>query len=294
MMQLSIIQGIRVLFASSELYDPATEIWTATGSMNTARHSHTSTLLSHGKVLVAGGDNYISNVFASAELYDPVTGVWTNTSPMATARSGHTAILLSSGKVLVMGGFKDYFSNALASAEIYDPSSGMWSYTAPMTTARVGHSAVLLANGKVLVSGGGVINNGNFQIYSSAELYDFETGTWTPIESMNAARGMPHAELLHNGQVLVAGGGYAENGASLTSAELYVSSFSCAATLSPSLLLHVPILMYDGQSYWADFQYIYNTMDFFLINIGPVTDISSFGDCVVSPSLPISTCIFRC
>jgi hypothetical protein len=41
-----------------------------TGSLRTARLSHTATLLPNGKVLVAGGTD-LFGAFASAELYDP-------------------------------------------------------------------------------------------------------------------------------------------------------------------------------------------------------------------------------
>src|SRR5205823_2699457 len=55
--------------------------WIYTGNLNTGRGGHTATLLSNGKVLVAGGfveDDFII-VRNSAELYDPATGVWSNT-----------------------------------------------------------------------------------------------------------------------------------------------------------------------------------------------------------------------
>ena len=41
--------------ATVEIYDPATGIWTPTGSMNQARYRDTATLLQNGLVLVVGG-----------------------------------------------------------------------------------------------------------------------------------------------------------------------------------------------------------------------------------------------
>ncbi|MBA3832293.1 MAG: hypothetical protein H0X34_10465 [Chthoniobacterales bacterium] len=54
---------------SAELYDPAAGSWTATGSLNTPRYLHTLTLLSSGRVLVAGGYNDNDFSLKSAEQY---------------------------------------------------------------------------------------------------------------------------------------------------------------------------------------------------------------------------------
>jgi hypothetical protein len=102
------------------LYNPATAIFTATGSLNTARQLHTATLLNNGMVLMAGGGNESGYEIASAELYDSATGAFTYTGSLNTARAYHTATLLNNGTVLIAAGFSSYY-DSLASAELYLP-----------------------------------------------------------------------------------------------------------------------------------------------------------------------------
>src|SRR5947207_535003 len=69
----------REFLNTAELYDPATDVWSRAGTMNSPRELHTATLLPGGKVLVFGGLGGLGGGFngfplRSAELYDPATG----------------------------------------------------------------------------------------------------------------------------------------------------------------------------------------------------------------------------
>ncbi|MBX9715147.1 MAG: Ig-like domain repeat protein, partial [Burkholderiaceae bacterium] len=197
--------------SNAELYDPASNSWSAALSMATARYGHTATVLPSGKVLVTGG--YNGSHLTSAELYDPASNSWTTALPMATARYSHTATLLPSGKVLVTGGYNNT-TGYLNNAELYDPASNSWSAAGTIAIARDFHTATLLASGKVLVTGG---YNGSR--LNSAELYDPASNSWSAAGVMATAREVHTSTLLPSGKVLVSGGN--GNTGYLNSAELY-------------------------------------------------------------------------
>jgi len=171
----------------------------STPSMNTGRYVATATLLSNGKVLIAGGQNS-GTYLSSTELYNPVTNTFGASPSMNTARSLATATLLPNGKVLIAGG-NGTGGGVLKSVELYDPVSNTFAAAPSMNTARSAATATLLPNGKVLIAGGSFL--------TSTELYDPAANTFAPAASMpfmNTARSIATATLLPNGKVLIAGG----------------------------------------------------------------------------------------
>ena len=209
--------------ASAEIFDPGTGMFTATGSMTVPRESHTATLLSSGKVLIAGGSDgtlgytATTTLYASSETFDPSTGQFTAAGMMTTQRLWHSASLLPSGKVLVAGGLDPSQTNA--TADLFDPSSGNFAATGNMTEPRFYHAASILSDGTVLISGGSDIVPGS-RAKATAEIYDPTAATFTATGSMNAARVWHTSTVLQNGKVLITGGG--DNGSvPMATAEIY-------------------------------------------------------------------------
>lgn len=199
--------GDIVTTASAEIYHPDAGTWSLTNSMSTPRSRFTATLLSNGKVLVAGGSN-TGFATASSELYDFQTGLWIPTGDMHIPRLYHTATLLSDGQVLVTGGQSAGDGNdnfVEKTAEIYDPNTGTWTVVDQLSKARYGHTATLLPDGTVLIVGGAG-PRGDLVYTVRAEVFDLHSGLWKNVDSITTPRGFHTAVLLNSGNVLVAGG----------------------------------------------------------------------------------------
>ncbi len=113
------------------LYDPKTKTWSQSGLLNTARIDPAISLISGGRVLVAGGLlinlDFTGRALEGGEIWDPGSGAWSRTANLSGPRSGPEAVTLDDGLVVVVGGLPAWGAlDQRRSAELYDPLTGRW------------------------------------------------------------------------------------------------------------------------------------------------------------------------
>jgi fibronectin type III domain protein/galactose oxidase-like protein/Kelch motif protein len=162
--------NIGVPINSSEIYNPITKLWAATGdNMAVARGGHTATLLTtgtnSGNVLICGGQSGPAEtvITATCDMFDTSANTFSPVTSMNSPRMAHTANLFSSGRVFVSGG--RYYSGGfiyLPDNEIYDSVNNVWAPVDSLAEGRALHSATVLNNGNVMIAGG----------YNAVDQYD--------------------------------------------------------------------------------------------------------------------------
>ena len=162
----------------SELYDPSTGTWSATGNTGAFMPNPITLRLSSGEVFVTGSFASGAASYSTAALYDPSTGQFTPENGPCSCR-GFNGALLQTGEVLVAGGFITVRASpynkteSINSAELWDPSTQTWTSTGNLNTSRGAESLTVLSNGQALVAGGETIDKhtGQAEVIAGAELY---------------------------------------------------------------------------------------------------------------------------
>ena len=202
-----------IAFATAELYDPTTGMFTATGPMSTTRVPtlpNSMVALQDGRMLVAGGRDDSCTALSSAEVYDPAAGTWSLTGSMTYQRDNAMAVGLADGQVLVSGGYAasaeecdGVTAAAQVSAELYAPSSGKFAMTGSPLSPRAAGAITLMSNGSALLVDGEDFGNSPFN--GTAEVFDptSDGGTFSAAGMPPGPAGYAFAYALPNGQVLV-------------------------------------------------------------------------------------------
>ena len=221
-----------------EIYDPASNIYQPTGSLNVPRNDHSATLLPDGRVLVIGGyANY--RYLSSAEIYNPASGTWSVTQPVYSHGVYHYAILLLDGRVLVVGGSMGGDPGPNDRVEIFDPARNTWSAASNHEGVVGGGGAALLNDGRVLFTGG---RNTNTYLYTPSN------DTWQAGGAISVLKAYPVSVLLPDGRVMVIGGVARDN--DLSHVDIYdpvARAWRQAAPLGQGRVGHTATALPDGR-----------------------------------------------
>ena len=162
-------------FNGMQIYDTATDTWTAGANAPTARYYASGAQL-NGKIYVIGGRN-TQGPLATVEVYDTVANSWTGAAALPNSLRG-LGVAAYNGKIYVAGGNGDAPVNT---TYIYDPTANSWTTGATMPTVAAYGS--LSTVGDKLYWIGGIKNyptTGASDYIGQALIYDPVANTWNP------------------------------------------------------------------------------------------------------------------
>ncbi len=185
----------------TEVYDPATDTWSARAPMPSGSH-HIAAALLNGKIYTFGGFTGqahaapVDNAFE----YDPKADRWRALPKLTSPRGSPSAVALN-GKIHLIGG-RGADTKTIGNHEVFDPATGQWSTLAPLAKPR-DHLGIVVIGGKIHVIGGRPVSFASNE--TMHEIYDPATNTWTLAAPMPSARSSV-AAVEYRGMILVVGG----------------------------------------------------------------------------------------
>ena len=216
-----------------EIFDTETGEWQMAASPTQVfEEQPLFSLLSDGRVMVMGQvDDGSFEVTTRAEIYDPAIDTWTPISSVEPYYAIDDAVALSDGRLLVVGGLSlsgqtstvngrlvwrqlpdgrnlnaKQIAEQFPAFKIYDPDSDTWTPAGETAYIRPNLTLTLLPDGRVLAAGGEDGWGKDFLPYSTTEIFDPRTNSWTLGPDLSDLRAGSSATLLSDGKVLLAGG----------------------------------------------------------------------------------------
>jgi hypothetical protein len=248
--------------ASAELYNPSTQAFEATNSMQGARSLDTATVLPGGTEVVIIGGRHSFKELKTADRFSSPSDVFTLAKEVLDKRrKRHTATLLTSSHILVTGG--DVLLNgqggtthrSTPECELYKPETQEFTVVGRMRQPRDDHAAALLTDGTVLVTGGN-------KEQGPQDLYDPASRTFAAVGDLQQTRSRHRMVVLSSawgslaGKVLVIGGSTQGTGIfgglfqALASVEIYDPStkkFANFGNMTEVRWGHTATLLSDGR-----------------------------------------------
>lgn len=119
--------GIAPGYAEAEIFNPADNSFTFTGSMTMGRMQHTAATLADGRVLVVGG--WYNDAGATyPEVFNPETGTFSATgTALNSPRASAIVFPANDGGAVVLGGWPSYSGSVFTQVEYFDPTTGNFS-----------------------------------------------------------------------------------------------------------------------------------------------------------------------
>lgn len=239
----SVLQDGRVLLAGGDstdkqgqIFDPSTGQFSLTGSavypVWNYRLNDQADTLPDGSVVIVSPATTGTDFLGVAQKYDPTTGTFSAYANTITARFEALVSVLPNHTFLIAGGQLTNGNNSL-NTYIFRPVQGTFTRVGDLTQQRLGAGIQTLANGDVMAVNGCYANAQNVcNPTYSAELWDARTQTWRQIDSTLWSRSAPATALLHDGNVLIAGGALTapQSGAELAIPEKYPLSVTLSGT----------------------------------------------------------------
>jgi len=180
-------------WVSSELFDPASGHFTASGDLPTTRWNAAWAGVSDGRIVAAGGETNAARFDEATQVlvWSAGSGEWTTAGQLREFRIGHSATRLPlEGNVLLVAGGDFYLQSPdrVTPAEILDVDHA--TSRAPkgaMVEPRLAHSATRLVDGRILLAGG--LNAFTNVEVSNAEVYDATTESFSPACLLTSEQG---------------------------------------------------------------------------------------------------------
>src|SRR5690242_16038102 len=244
--------GSNIGIAKAEIFDPATNVWTAVPNMAFKRWYPTATTLSDGRILVTAGWQTTAHTNAGIpEIYDSATNAWTSLTNANNPFETYPFIFqLTDGRVIHVGG-----TEYPTVTDILDLTTQTWTNV----DSRVidGASATMYLPNQILKAGSSTDSQNVGPSLNTAYVLDMTqpSPSWQQVPSMAYPRSFMNLTELPDGTVLATGGETDKDGGNIANAVYAAELWSpMTKTWTTMASMHTPreyhgtaLLLPDGR-----------------------------------------------